>query len=306
MLTAMVQYLLSGMLLLSSVSSLFAQELDATVRVNDGNVNLQDKGLVREMEEEFSQFLNNNKWTNDKFGPKERITCDFSINITASPSVGQYEATVQVQSVRPVYGTGYETPMLNFADRSWSFEYVQSQPMNFNPNNYLNEITSLLAFYAYMVIGYDYDSFSELGGTPYFERAQQVAQTAAASTTSEGWDQFSGTSGRNRYSLMQGMINPQMEPIRQANYAYHRQGLDVMIEQEEEGRQSILSAIQEIQKVSKLFPQSIAVIAFLDSKKDELISVFTKGESPVRQEAYNALIEIDPSQTDAYGVILKN
>ena len=105
---------------------------------------------------------------------------------------------------------------------------------------------------------------------------------------------------------MQGMINPQMEPIRQANYAYHRQGLDLFTEEEEEGRQNILSAIQEIQKVSKLFPQSIAVIAFMDTKKDELISVFTKGESPVRQEAYNALVEMDPSQTDAYGVILQN
>ena len=102
------------------------------------------------------------------------------------------------------------------------------------------------------------------------------------------------------------MINPQMEPIRLASYTYHRQGLDVFAEKEEEGRANILSAVQEVQKISKVFPQSIAVIAFLDSKKDELISVFTQGESPVRQEAYNALIEIDPSQTDTYGVILQN
>ena len=300
-----VRYFLLGFFL-SSFGALFAQELDATVRVNSENISSQEKRLFREMEEEFQQFLNNNKWTNDTYGPKERIICNFSINITESPSTGQYRATVQVQSVRPVYGSGYETPLLNFADRDWNFDYVESQPMNFNPNSYSNEITSLLAFYAYIVIGYDYDSFSELGGAPHFDRAQQVAQTAAASTTSEGWDQFSGTSGRNRYSLVQGMINPQMEPIRQANYSYHRQGLDLFTEEEEEGRQNILSAIQEIQKVSKLFPQSIAVIAFLDTKKDELISVFTKGESPVRQEAYNALIEIDPSQTDAYGVILQN
>ena len=302
----LAKYLLPIFFLLVSFDILVAQELDATVRVNAENVATQEKSLIREMEKEFQQFLNNYKWTSDAYGSKERIKCNFSINITESPAVGQFKATVQVQSVRPVYGSGYETRLLNFADRDWNFEYVQSQPMNFNPNSYLNEITSLLAFYAYIVIGYDYDSFSELGGSSYFERAQQVVQTANGGSTSDGWDQFSGTSGRNRYSLMQSMINPQMEPIRQANYTYHRQGLDLFAEKEEEGRQNILSAVQNIQKVSKLFPQSIAVIAFLDTKKDELISVFTKGESPVRQEAYNALIEIDPSQTDTYGAILKN
>ena len=299
-------YVLSAGILLSSLGTLWAQELDATVRVNAENVASQEKRLFQEMEKEFQQFLNNNKWTNDAYGSKERIKCNVAINITGSPSVGQYEATVQVQSVRPVYGSGYETRLLNFADRDWNFEYVQSQPMNFNPNSYLNEITSLLAFYAYIVLGYDYDSFSELGGSSYFERAQQIVQTAASSSNGEGWDQFSGTSGRNRYSLMQSMINPQMEPIRQATYTYHRQGLDLFAEDEKEGRQNILSALQEIQKVTKLFPQSIAIIAFVDTKKDELISVFTQGESPVRQEAYNALTEIDPSQTDSYGAMLKN
>ena len=302
----MTRYLWLGILVLVSPWKLMAQELDATVRVNAQNVNLSEPRILREMEQEFQDFLNNNKWTNDTYEPKERINCNFSINITASPSVGLYEATVQVQSSRPVYGSGYETLLLNFADRDWTFEYVQSQPMNFNPNNYLNEITSLLAFYAYMVIGYDYDSFSELGGSDYFERAQQIVQNATANSGSEGWDQFSGNTGRNRYSLMQNMINPQMTPIRQANYTYHRQGLDLFTEKEEEGRKNILSAVQEIQKVSKLFPQAIAVIAFTDAKKDELISIFTKGETPVRREAYNALVEIDPSQTDAYGAILQN
>ena len=180
----MIRYFLACFLL--SFGTLLAQELDATVRVNYETIQSQDKRLFREMEEEFQQFLNNNKWTNDTYGPKERITCNFSINLTESPATGQYKATVQVQSVRPVYGSGYETPLLNFADRDWNFDYVESQPMNFNPNSYSNEITSLLAFYAYIVIGYDYDSFSELGGAPHFDRAQQVAQTAASSTTSEG------------------------------------------------------------------------------------------------------------------------
>ena len=302
----MPKYLLLGVLLFMLAGKLTAQELNATVRVNAQNVSLSEPRLLQEMETEFQEFLNNRQWTDDAYGPKERINCNFSINITASPSVGRYEATVQVQSARPVYGSGYETIMLNFADRDWSFEYVASQPMNFNPNSYLNEISSLLAYYAYMVLGYDYDSFSELGGRPYFDRAQQVVIAATAANGGSGWDQFSGSTGRNRYALMNNMINPQMEPIRRANYSYHRQGLDLFTEQEEEGRKNILAAVQEIQKVSKLFPQSIAVITFLDAKKDELISVFTQGDTPVRRDAYNALVEIDPSQTDAYQAILKN
>ena len=300
-------FVISGWLVLLATLT-YAQELNATVRVDAGNTNSVDPRLVKEMQTEFEDFLNNRKWTSDTYGPRERIKCNFSINITSSPSVGQYEATVQIQSVRPVYGSGYESVLLNFADRDWSFEYVESQPMNFNPNTYQgaqSEIPFLLGFYAYIILGYDYDSFSELGGAEHFNRAQQIAQ-AAASSNSPGWDQFSGASGRNRFSLMQNMINPQFEPVRIASYEYHRQGLDLMIEKEEEGRQSILEAVETIQAVSKLFPQSIAIIAFMDTKQDELVSVFTKGEMPVRQKAYNALVEIDPSQTDAYGPILKN
>ncbi len=287
---------------------LAAQELDATVRIEVQGDGVSDRRITKEMEKEFSNFLNNKKWTNDNFDRKERIKCNFSINITGSPSVGQYEATVQVQSTRPVYGSGYESTLLNFADRDWSFEYIESQPMNFNPNNYQgaqSEIAFLLAYYVYIVLGYDYDSFSELGGAPHFNRAQQIVQ-AAAGSNSEGWDQFSGATGRNRFSLMQDMINPQIEPVRIANYTYHRQGLDLMTEKEEEGRQGVLSAVESIQPVSKLFPQSIAVIAFLETKQEELVSIFTKGEMPVRQKAYNALVEIDPSQTDAYSTMLQD
>ncbi len=304
----MPKCLLIGTLIFGLTGTLVAQELNATVRVNAQNAQSTERQIFEQMETEFENFLNNRKWTEDTYGPKERINCNFAININKVPSAGRYEATVQIQSSRPVYGSGYETVMLNFADRDWSFEYSDSQPLQFGSGNisYQNEITSLLAYYAFMVLGYDYDSFSELGGSRHFERAQQVVQTATAASGGPGWDQFSGNAGRNRYALMNNMINPQMEPVRRANYAYHRGGLDLFTEKDEEGRKNILAAVQEIQKVSKLFPQAIAVISFLDAKKDELISVFTEGDTPVRRDAYNALVEIDPSQTDAYQAILKN
>lgn len=301
----MPKYLLLGALVFWS-GQLSAQELNATVRVNAQNAQSTERQIFEEMETSFQKFLNTHKWTDDTYGPKERINCNFAITITQVPSAGRYQATVQVQSSRPVYGSGYETIMLNFADRDWSFEYVEGQGMEYSPSNYLNEVSSLLAYYAFMVLGYDYDSFSELGGSLYFERAQQVVQNVTPGNGGPGWDKFSGNAGRNRYALMADMIGARMEPIRRANYTYHRQGLDLFTEKEEEGRKNILAAVQEIQKVSKLFPQAIAVISFLDAKKDELISVFTQGDTPVRRDAYNALVEIDPSQTDAYQAILKN
>ena len=279
-----------------------AQELDATVQVNYQNVQTTETRIFEDMETSFSQFLNNRKWTNDTYAPEERINCNFIITIDVMPSVNDFEATVQIQSSRPVFGSSYETLVLNFADRNWNFRYVEDQPLNFNVNNFTNNISSLLAFYAYIVIGLDYDTFSELGGQPYFEIAQQI--TVNAQQQGLGWDQFGGNQ-RNRYWLVENMINPQMIPIRAGLYRYHRLGLDLLIEEEDEGRENILNAIQGMEEVKKLFPQAIAIISFFDAKNDELVSVFTQGDPSVRRSAYNTLVAINPAQTDKYQAIIQ-
>ncbi|WKN42293.1 DUF4835 family protein [Tunicatimonas pelagia] len=287
--------------ILSSQAS-WAQELNATVRVSGQNLPASANRVVDDMETAFAQFLNNRKWTQDNYAPEERINCNFIITIEDMPSVTDFTATVQVQSSRPVFGSNYETLILNFADRDWNFRYAEDQPLIFNPNAFTDNITSLLSFYAYIVLGMDYDSFGNLGGQPYFELAQQIVVNAQQQ--GGGWDQFGGNR-RNRYWLVENMINPQMIPIREGLYQYHRQGLDIFAEEEDEGRSNILEALQGMEEISKLFPQAIAIISFFDAKNDELISVFTKGDPSDRKQAYNTLVAINPSETDKYQVIIE-
>jgi hypothetical protein len=301
----MAKAIISVFILLGILQPVSAQELNANVVVNFQNIQTTETRIFTDMETSFEQFLNNRKWTDDAFAPEERVNCNFVINIEDMPSMGNFQATVQIQSSRPVYGTNYESLMFNFADRDWQFQYVESQPLEFNPSTFNNNITSLLAFYAYIILGLDYDSFSELGGQPYFEQAQLVVSNAQQQGGA-GWDQFGSSRRRNRYWLAENFINPQMTPVREGIYSYHRLGLDTFLENEEESRQNMLSALKEIQEVSKVFPQSILLITFFDAKNDEIISTYSKGGMQIRREAYNALVEINPTKIEEYGVIINN
>jgi len=288
-----------------NATPLLAQELNANVVVNYQNVQTTETRVFEDMQNAFRQFLNNRKWTDDSFAPEERINCNFVINIEQMPSVGNFEATVQIQSSRPIYGTNYESLMLNFADRDWQFQYTESQPLEFNPNNFTTNISSLLAFYANIILGLDYDSFSELGGQQYFETAQLIVSNAQQQG-GQGWNQFGSSRRRNRYWLAENFINPQITPVRRGIYQYHRQGLDTFMEDEEESRKNMLSALNEMQEVSKIFPQSILLVSFFDAKNDEIISTYSKGDTQVRRDAYNALVEINPTLVEDYSPIINN
>lgn len=299
----MNKIILSLICFILSTEWLKAQELNANVIVNYQNVQTTETRVFEDMQKAFKQFLNNRKWTNDVFATEERINCNFVINIQKMPSIGSYEATVQIQSSRPVYNSSYESLVFNFADRDWQFQYVESQPLEFNLNSFTTNITSILAYYAYIIIGLDYDTFSEVGGTEFYERARQIVNNAQQQ--GQGWDQFGDNRRRNRYWLVENLLNQQMAPVRQSLYTYHRKGLDIFLENEEESRKSMLSALNEMQKISKLFPQNILLITFFDAKNDELVNVFSKGSMQTRRDAYNALVEINPTQTDEYGIILE-
>ncbi|GAB4229763.1 MAG: DUF4835 family protein [Ekhidna sp.] len=282
--------------------SVSAQELNCRVIVNAQQVQTTERAIFTEMETEFAQFLNTTRWTGDEFKQEEVINCNILININEMPSVGVFNASVQVLSSRPVYGTGYETVVMNFADRDWQFEYVQSQPLRFNENTFANNITSLLAYYAYMIIGFDYDTFSELGGTPHFEKAFKIVNNAQQSNY-PGWQQFNSV--RNRYWLVENIQNPQLEPIRRAIYKYHREGLDIMNEDREAAEKSILSGLSDIQKANRARPRSILMIAFMDAKATEMIQIFSESSLPTRRQAFNLLNNLDPSRTDEYKSLIE-
>ena len=291
---------------LSFVSfSLAAQELNCRVVINADRIQTTERSIFPEMEVGFSDFMNNTKWTEDEFKIHERINCNVILTLdpeSSDPATGRYAASVQILSSRPVYNSSYETILFNFADRDWVFEYVQSQPLQYNDNSFVNNITSLLAFYAYVVIGFDYDSFSPKGGEPYFQKAGRVI-TNAQQTGYPGWEQFNSV--RNRYWLSENLLNSQMAPLRQAAYEYHLNGLDIFHDDPAQARQNIFEALKKILNVNQARPRSILTITFLDSKASELAKIFGEGEPGVRRNAYNLLVNIDPTKRDTFEPMIK-
>ena len=291
-----------GLVLIFISNIAMAQELNCRVIVNAQQVQTTERAIFTEMETEFAQFLNTTKWTSDAFEEEEVINCNIVITISDQPSIGVFTASVQVLSSRPVYGTGYETVVMNFADRDWNFEYLQSQPLRFNENIFTSNITSMLAYYAYMIIGFDYDTFSELGGTPHFESAFQIVNNAQQ-TNFSGWQQFNSV--RNRYWLVENVQNPQLEPVRKALYKYHRAALDIMADDRETAEKTILEALSDIQRANRARPRSILTISFMDAKSGELLQLFSESNLATRRQAYNLLSNIDPSRTDEYRSLIE-
>ncbi len=280
-----------------------AQELNCNVIVNADRVETSDRRIFQDMQNAFTQFLNNRKWTDDVFGNQERINCNLVITIEDMPTIGSFRASVQIQSSRPAYGTGYESLMLNFADRDWQFDYNESQPLDFNENSFSSNITSMLAYYAFIILGIDYDSFSELGGTDFFERANNQVILAQESN-SPGWKQFD--SNRNRYWLAENFLNPIFNPVREDLYAYHRLALDNFPKDPEQSRKQILEFLKSLQQANSARPNSILTIALLDAKADEIVNVFSQGDMQVRRQAFEILRTIDPTQGEKFQKILSN
>lgn len=275
----------------------FGQELNCRVVIDRTQVTVSDPSVFDEMESDLSEFINNRKWTDDNFELEERINCNLLMTITAVPTVGVYEATVQIISSRPVYGTEYETVVMNFADRDWTFNYIPSRPINYNENSFTDNISSLLAYYAYVVIGMDYDTFGELSGAKYYEEAFRIVNNAQQSSF-PGWQQLG--SNRNRYWLIENLRNPSLEPVRNALYTYHRKGLDIFREEPDEARNVIAVALQNIQRANRTRPRSILTISFMDAKATELAQIYSDGSPTIRKKAYGILTSIDPSKTDRF------
>lgn len=291
-----------GILFLASSLSAYGQELNFIVSINANQVQTSDRSIFKDMKNSFEQFLNSRKWTNDSYKNYERINCSMLVTITKMPEIGSFAASVQVQAARPVFNSNYSSLLFNFADRDWEFEYIESQPLEFNDNTYTTNLTSMLAVYAYMVIGVDYDSFSELGGTPYFQKAWNIVNNAQQSNR-PGWQSL-GTN-RNRYWLVENYNNPQMTDLRKAVYTYHRLGMDTFDKTPDQSREIILKSLQDIKKVRDINPNAVLVVSFFDAKAKELTNIFSQGNIQVRRQAYDILVAIDPSNR-IYDRIVQN
>lgn len=295
----MKRYCLFLIFLLTCSGAIRAQELNARVQVQAPSVPNIDKRNIEVLQTNIREFLNNNKWSNESYAPQERIDCNFVITITEWDGNSSYKAEAQLQSSRPVYGSSYNSTLLNLSDKDFDFNYTEGQSLDFSDQNFISNLSSLLGFYAYTIIGLDKDSFSSLGGTPYFKKALNVVNNAQTSGN-KGWKAIDGL--RNRYWLNENLLNKGFEELRAFIYDYHYNGLDRLQDNAGRGVKKMLNLLSGLKTMDKQKVGSIFPNFYFASKADEVVNVFSiaTGDPSDAIKAYNLLSQIDPANLNKY------
>lgn len=291
-------------LILFGFSTLKSQngELRCSVQVITTQISMSDiKRIGDNLAKQVTEFMNQ-KWTNDTYSPNERIDCNIQINLVEQISISQYKATILINSERPVFKTAYNSPLFNYLDQNFLINYVEFQQFNFDMTTHNSNLTSVLAYYAYLIIGYDADTFSPSGGTTFFQRAQTIVSNAQ-SASETGWKAFE--SNKNRYWLVENTLAPVFAPMRESFYKYHRLGLDIMAEKTDAGRAIVLEALQNLLIIHKSRPASYNMELFFNAKTDEVINIFKKAIPNEKTKIIELLNSIDPSNTNKYNKIIE-
>jgi len=276
---------------------IYAQEMNCTVTINDSQISGSGSEDIRELGPQLERYINENRWTGDTFSEDERINCRFQIIINSVDSQFNYSAEVILDAQRPIYNTMQRTTTLIISDNNWRFNYTRNKNLIFDELQF-DDLVSLIDFYVYIIIGYDYDTFSELGGTPYFNQARSVMELAQNSSA-PGWGRSIG-SQRNRFGLISDLSNPLYDPLREAIYQYHRLGLDRFTENTEDARNQVMEAMTKIRDNRRRTSNEFLYDIFFDTKYVELTSIFLNAETSQRIEAYNLLTDVDPGHSTEY------
>ncbi len=282
-----------------------AQELNCQVDVlvdNKVEVNSTEKEIIDQMKQVVSDFMNNTTWTKDQFNIEERINCILRIQIKSIPSSGNYSGSISIQSSRPAFNSNYNSVLFNFQDEDVQISFARNTILQYAQNQFKDNLTSILAFYAYYIIALDYDSFSPKGGTTYFKEAQQIV-TNAQSAGFSGW-KSSQSGKRNRYWLVDNMLHQIFEPLRDCIYEYHRKGVDQLYDNNEKAQQSMQIALQKLDVISRQRPNNINVQNFLYSKFTELKNVFSESSAEDKTKLVNLLKKLDSGNSSKYSEIL--
>lgn len=298
------------LLLIAGVQLLHAQELQAKVTVLTQSLPTSvNKQRFTTMQTQLTNLLNNRKWTNDKYSAQEKIECNFLINVTQASGDDIFNATLTVQSARPVFNSSYKSPIVNFQDADVTFKYVEYQPIEFNENSVAGNdpltanLTATIAYYVYVILGFDYNSFAPKGGNPYFLIAQNIVNNAPESRSITGWKAFDGQ--RNRYWLANNVMNTRYNVFNDIVYNYYRQGLDKMYDNATMARENLLNTLTQLQTFNRENPNTMIMQFFLQSKYSELVGVFKKAPPDIRSRASNILQQIDPPNAEKYRDDLK-
>lgn len=293
--------LLAAVCALAASGPAGAQELNCDVMINRQSLTGTEYGFLDDLRTEVARYLNNRAWTDDVVDTDERIDCSFQITFTASPSLSSFNAQVAVQATRPVYGTAQRTTTFVVVDESWDFAYTRGQPLIFDLNRF-DPLTSVLDYYANLILGYDYDTFSELGGTEYFERARRVADLGRTSPNPGGWGGQLGEE-RSRYALVQDLLDPEFVPLRRAYYTYHLGVLDPFLIQPQEAWVDGLAMLAELHELYLQFNRRrYATDVFYSAKYQELTQLYA--EAPQRNEVYALLSEMDAAHIGTYDALV--
>lgn len=271
-----------------------AQELQCTVEVNTSSIEGTNKSVFESLKESISEYFNENKFSNAVFSPNEKIECRFFLTVKEYAD-DRIKGDLQVQLSRPVYNSTYTTTLLNFKDTKVEFDYREGDPLIFNTSSWDSNLTGILNFYAYLFLALDFDSFSPNGGQPYFDKAASVVQMAQSSGE-VGWRAFEDT--KNRSAVLSSFTDSNTAMVRDMMYQYHRKGLDEMVTSPDKGRAAITEAIKAIGTVYKNAPMSVALSMFRDAKLDELVNVYSKAPQSERDEVYELLQPIYPTDME--------
>lgn len=287
-------------------STLLGQELRCTVTINSDQVQGSNKELFNTLKQSIEEYVNTMRWTNMTFQEKERIECSMLL-VVKSVQDNVFTCEFTCQSRRPVFGSSYYTPLLNIKDNNFIFTYQEYDRLDYQQHTFTTNLTALLAYYSYLIIGHDMDSFSKLGGTPYFQACESIVNSAQSASLdnaeAEGWKAFA--SNRNRYALISNIMDEAFKKYRLFYYEYHRHGLDEMATNVTNGRARIAKEIAVLKEVYNARPATYVINTFLDAKNEELVNIFEQGTTDEKKQVYELLMDIDPTRQTTYNRISK-
>lgn len=294
-------------LLLIGAAPATAQELYCNVQVSAQKIQGSNREVFQSMQRDIYEFMNSMVWTDNIFNFSERIDCNLLINLDEQMSADEFRGTIQIQLSRPVYNTTYKTTVLNFIDNNFQFRYVEFQPLEFNPNSFTGNLVSVLAYYAYLIIGMDFDTYSPEGGTPYFQVAEKIV-TNAQTTPEPGWKPYDGSRNRNRYWLIKNILDKEYSGVRQFEYLYHIKGLDRMESDMTQARTEIYESLRRLQEVYRSRPDPFMyyMTVIIEAKVSEIVNIFTPGFPEEKNRVVQILTEIDPANESKYKQILSS
>jgi len=291
------------LMILAGAATLSAQELEVSVTINTPTLQTTDPKVFRELENSIANFMNNQRWTNAEFEQNERIKVNITLTIDQEFSATRFGADMGIQAVRPVFGSNYETALITHLDSDVTFTYEQFQPILYSENTFNDNLSAILSFYAFIIIGLDFDSFSPFGGEPYFQVAQDIVNSipSAAAQNNKGWRSIDGN--RNRYWIIENLLSPRVRPYRQAMYDYHRQALDIMQQDAGSGRIIMEKALEDLRQVNQAYPNTMILQMFVNAKSSEVIEIFKQGTPQQKNTVIQVMSKLDAANSSKYRAI---